>query len=334
MKSPDTFCRETWNTKIAQYPAKTAYHTYEWLTFVEKSQNVERAIYEIIQNNRIVGVLPGFVIKKGPIRIFGSPFPGWTTPYLGPLLEKGVSQELFFQQFKRLMGKEGYHYAELSNRSLDPEIARQQGFVTEEGVTYIASIKSSPEEILASYSQSPRYYARRAMRNPDLSVETTTSDNFLDHYYALLEEVFEKSNMRPTYSKERVRLLIKELLPSGNLILTWVKYKGAVAACYIDIIYGDWLHSFGCVSARDYLEFYPNELARFHVMCTARERGALYYDMTGGGTYKARFGAEKIGVHRLVYSRFGLYKARNIARKMVQIKNKVQLQLDRYSKTD
>jgi len=126
--------KDEWNALISNYKSKTIYHTYEWLEFIEESQGLKKAIYEIIMDNEVKGYLVGFRIKKGPINIFGSPFPGWTTPYMGPLINDDVSQRIFFEEFRNLMKREGYHYAELSNSQLDIELARSQNFIIETGI--------------------------------------------------------------------------------------------------------------------------------------------------------------------------------------------------------
>ena len=322
------FREDEWNSRIARYPSKTVYHTSEWLAFIEESQGLEKVIYEIVMDEQVVGYLPGFIIKKGPIKIFGSPFPGWTTPYMGPLIDKTVPQQLFFKEFKKLMKKEGYHYAEIGNSILDIEIAKKENFIIGEGVTYIAEVKSSPEEILSCYNKTTRNCVRKAIKN-GLVVETTTDVSFTDYYYAQLQEVFSKHKMKPTYSKDRVRLLIKKLLPSNKIMLTWVKYQDKVIASYIDVIDGLWMHSFGCVSAQENLKLCPNELARFHVMCRAAEKGVKHYDMTGGGTYKAKFGSKRTTTHTIIYSRYGLFHARNLAKKLIKLRNKIQCKLGR-----
>ncbi|GLI51892.1 hypothetical protein TSYNTROOL_19780 [Tepidanaerobacter syntrophicus] len=140
--------KEDWNNKISKFKNKTIYHTYEWLEFIEESQGLEKILYEITINEKVEGYLPGFIIKKGPIKIFGSPFPGWTTPYMGPLINENISQELLFSEIKKLMNKEDYHYAEFCNRSLDIGEAKKQKFIIEKGTTYISEVKSTPEEIL------------------------------------------------------------------------------------------------------------------------------------------------------------------------------------------
>lgn len=325
-KVSDPVIKDEWNNKISQYSSKTIYHSYEWLEFIKVSQGLELVIYEICEKDRIIGYLPGFTIKKGPIKIFGSPFPGWTTPYMGPLINKDVSQDVFLSEFKKLMVKEGYHYAELSNRMLDGNVAKKQNFKINTGITYIADIKSTPEEILSNFKKSTRKHVRKTLKS-DLIVEVTKSQDFITYYYDMLEEVFKKSNMKPTYSKQRVKQLIEILLPNNKILLTWVKYKNNIIACRIDMIDGTWMNSFGSASYGKYLRLNPNELARYYIMCQAAQKGAKYYDMTGGGTYKSKFGGEEITTYRIIYDRFNLYKLRNLAKKLIKLKNKTGLKI-------
>ena len=318
-----------WNFRIGKYDSKTIYHTNEWLEFIAESQGLSKVVYEIFLDKEVVGYLPGFIIKKGLIKIFGSPFPGWTTPYMGPLINKTVPQELLFKQIKKLMQKEGYVYAEFCNRVLDVEIAEKVGFVLEKNITYISEIMHEPEAILASYSRSARKSVRRAIRN-GLVVETTTNiEKFIEIYYLQLQEVFLKSNMLPTYSKERVKLLIKKLLPSNKILLTWVKFNEKVIACRIDMIEGVWMNSFGSSSSREFLKLNPNELARYHVMCIGAERGIKHYDMSGGGKYKSKFGSERIINHKIIYDRFHLYGIRNMAKEIIRLKNKIVCKINK-----
>ena len=325
-KLQNDITKDEWNNIISNYESKTLYHTYEWLEFIEEIQGLKKEIYEIVDDNEIVGYLPGFRIKKGPVNIFGSPFPGWTTPYMGPIINNNVSQELFFKEFKNLMKREGYHYAELSNRKLDIDLAKKENFIITEGTTYIAEVKPNPEEILSSYSKSTRKNVRRAIKN-NLIVETTKDDSFVDSYYTHLEQVFLKSNMKPTYPKKRAKLLIDKLLPENKIILTWVKFEDKVIANRIDLIDGLWMHAFSTTSNQSYLKLKPNELARFHAMCVAADRGVRHYDMTGGGTYKRMFNSEEITTYRIIYGRFGLYKARNLAKTLIKLKNKLETKL-------
>lgn len=201
--------------------------------------------------------------------------------------------------------------------------ATENGFVVESAHTYIARLGSTPDEIEAGFSKSTRKRLRRAMRN-ELIVESTTDIIFINAYYSQLCEVFEKSNMRPTYPKQRVEALWQTLMPTGRLIATWVLYEGQPIATRLDFGAGIWMHSFGSASRREFLGLYPNELARYRAMCAGVEKGFKYYDMSGGGTYKAQFGAEKVTANKLIYDPYGLNYAKRIARRLARSRFKLK----------
>ena len=327
-----TITKDEWNDIVWQYKNKTIYHTYEWLEFIEESQNLKKIIFEIKYDGKVVGYLPGFPIKKGPIKIFGSRFAGWMTPYMGPLMNDDFPQDVFFKEFKKLMKKEGFHYAELNNRFLDIEIARKEKYLIIEGITFNASIKETPEEIQASYKRATKKRVRQALKDENLLVEQTKDMDFVEQNYRMLNDVFTKSKMKPTYPKSRVEILLNKFLDSDYLWFTWVKLDDKVIASRIDLIYDYWLYSFNSSSDLDFLKYSPNELARYSIMCYAAERGANRYEMVGGGEYKANFGGVKMPVYTIVYDRYGLYKAKNIARKLVKFKNKLRFKINSFLK--
>lgn len=51
-------------------------------------------------------------------------------------------------------------------------------------------------------------------------------------------------------------------------------------------------------------------------MCEASKLGLRYYDMSGGGAYKAKFGADVVSINRLIFSRFGLNKIKKTIKKL------------------
>src|SRR5690554_6794796 len=156
--------KDKWNVLIEDYPLKTIYHQWEWLEFIRKSQKLNLIIYEIIDDDLIVGYFPGFLVFKGPLKILASPIPGWTTPYLGPLLDKDFPQERFFSEFKNLMRKEKYHFAEITNINLDGEAARNSGLIVSERITYVSEIAPTSEQILNKFRKSTKFAVRKIIR--------------------------------------------------------------------------------------------------------------------------------------------------------------------------
>lgn len=313
---------DNWNETVDQFSTFRIYHSYQWLNFIEQTQKVEKIVYRIFDKEDIIGYFPGFIIKKGFIKIFSSPFEGWTTPYMGPLINDNIDQNKLLQAIYKVLRKDKFHFAQFTHPDINIELANKNGFLTEKSETYIAPLGSTPQEIKKNFSKSTRKCVRRAYNN-GLIVTSTTDSKFIDFYYEQLCQVFAKSNMRPTYPKSRVELLWNNLMPTGKLIATWVIYEGQVIATRVDFYGGEWLHSFGSASNQEFLKLNPNELARYHVMCIGAEKGLKHYDMSGGGIYKGKFGAQKTTINKIVYSLYGLQHVKRFTRYLITLKFKL-----------
>jgi CelD/BcsL family acetyltransferase involved in cellulose biosynthesis len=290
-----------WNQAIAKFDIKHFYHHGEWLDFIEQTQSVRRRIYAIHAGTTILGYLPGFVLKRGPVRIFGSPLPGWTTDYMGPVLQRGVEMEGLLTAIMSALRRDHIHHAELCHNSLDWKPRDGVGYEQAFRTTYIAPIPYDEDVMLSTFSKSTRKAIRRALE-AGITVKSSEDEAFIDIYYDQLREVFEKSGSEPTYPKERVRALWKNIMPTGRMLNTMVMKGSHCIATRIDFFGEGCLHSFGSASYRDYLKDYPNEIARYHAMTEAMKRGLTKYDMSGDGTYKAKFNAERVKVPVIISS--------------------------------
>lgn len=306
---------------ISGFPNYNIYHSLEWSHFIEQTQDAKKLIYHITENDETVAFLPGFIIRKGPIKVFASPFEGWNTPYMGPLLRECVKVNNFLMSVRSRLKKDKFHYAQFTLSNIDQNLIRACGFQILEGNTYIARIADDPETVLSGYSKSTRKHVRRAINN-GLAVEFTKDKSFIDIYYEQLCQVFDKSNMRPTYPKAKVEALWDCLMPSEKLLATQVSYDNAIIATRLDFFDGVYMHSFGSASEQNYLHLNPNELARYHVMSFAADNGIKYYDMTGGGSYKEKFGGEKTTITTVVYDPYGLLWFKEVAKKVYRLKFK------------
>ena len=72
-------------------PERMIYHTDAWLRFLETSQGatpVRAALAD--EGGRVCGEVTGLVSSVLGAKVFGSPLPGWTTMYMGFVLDPGV----------------------------------------------------------------------------------------------------------------------------------------------------------------------------------------------------------------------------------------------------
>jgi len=288
----------------------TVYHTPEWLDFLDEFALGECEILGIYRDETLVGMLPGRKTKLGPLRLFGSPMPGWCTSYLGPVWREPVAAGEFQPAFVEFMRRERYHHVEILAHDYPMEASH--GWTAESSHTIVAGLYSEPEAMLKSFGKSCRKDIHRAER-AGVRVAFTDEERFIDIYYGQLEEVFNKQRRHPTYPIGRVRALWKHLKPTHRLLTSWAMIDDRVIATRIDMIGNGMLHSFGSASRQDSLRFYPNEILRFHVMSWAGQNGMREFDMSGRGDYKQKFNAVPRATVRLMYSARWLQMARNIA---------------------
>jgi len=302
------------------------FHTPEWLRFLDEAQPGRSVLLALQRGTEVVGLLPGREQKIGPIRIFASPFPGWTTPYMGPILQQGVSPLAFFSALEAYLTAHGFHHCELV--SSNPDFQVHQGWSVERMMTFVAPLASDPEALKAGYTKSCRKTIRQA-QNKGVLVEFTDDPAFIDIYYQQLHEVFAKRKMLPTYPKSRIEALWKHLKASNRLLTTWAKVDGRVIATRIDMVGNGVLHSFGSASDQTMLHCFPNEILRHHVMAWAGQHGCTHYDLCGGGYYKHKFNALPQVSFRLIHSSLWLRWGRSAMRRFVYLKNALAFVLGR-----
>ncbi len=308
---------EAWDAAVVRFDLWHLFHTAAWLDFVEQTQPVTRLSYGIYEGEELVGYLPGFVLKKGPVRIFGSPFPGWTTAYLGPAVNREVDPRALFTAIAKALRRDGFAHAEIRCHLLDSRAAGEVGFRLCRNETQIAELAAGPEEILESFTKEGRRNVRSALRK-GLRAEVTTDPGFVDRYYDQLEAVFAKHGLPPTYPRSRVEKLWELLMPTGRMICLQVMQDDRCLATGIDLVGHGWLHSFGSAAVQDpqALKLYPNELRRYQGMIEGAARGLQHYDLTGVRAYKRKFGAKIVDVPVLMRSTPLLRAGREIFRGM------------------
>ena len=84
--------------------------------------------------------------------------------------------------------------------------------------SYRTDLTRSEEELFNSMESSCRRCIRKANKS-GLKLEEAHDLAFADEYYEQLKDVFAKQSLVPTYSVERVRALVRNVEPGGNILL-------------------------------------------------------------------------------------------------------------------
>jgi hypothetical protein len=317
--------------KLEKFYDHTIFQTIQWLQFVSLTQNAEPVIAIIKDGNRTVGRFTGLMMKKYPCRILGSPFPGWTTSYMGFNLEASVSrvdalhalEDFAFRDLKCV------HF-EVMDRRLsvkEVQIAKYKyGIMTGCEI----DLKKSEEKLFMDMTPACRRCIRKAEKS-GVQIEMVKDLSFVDDYYAQLQDVFAKQKLVPTYGKERVQTLIEHLLPIEHLLLVRaISSEGTVIATGIFPAINDTMYFWGGANWRSYQILRPNEAIQWFAMCYWKQRGIAKYDMMGNGEYKRKYGGYEIAVPWVRKSKYRIFEQlRNGAKSIFAFKQRL-LGLNRY----
>jgi hypothetical protein len=300
--------------RLDAFEDRVVFQTREWLSFLAESQRGVPIVVEILDGRALAGYFSGVLVRKLGVRILGSSFPGWTTPYIGFNLVPECSRARVLPAFVRWAFRElGCHHVEISDRSFAPDDGPLFDRTAYE--TYKSDLTKSEDTLFAGMESACRRCIRKAEKG-GVTIEEATDLAFADEYYEQLKDVFAKQGKVPTYSAERVRLLLKHLLPTGRLLA--IRARNPEGRCIATGIYpglNDTAFFWGNASWRTEQHWRPNEYLHWHAMRYWKARGVALFDWGGGGTYKEKYGVEPYVVPWFCKSRFRLLSAaRNGAR--------------------
>lgn len=289
---------------IAAWPDRMIYHSEEWLRFVAETQDATPVCAELRDGRSAVGRVCGLVFSRCGIRMFGSPFVGWTTIYMGFNLRPEIPRWMALEALEGFVFRElGCLHFEIVDRYLSEDDGRrlglQHGFVE----SYETDLTSSEDEIFRSMESACRRCIRKAEKS-GVTIEEARDEAFAGEYYEQLRDVFAKQGLVPSYGLDRVQALIRHLLPTGRLLL--LRARDPDGKCIATGIYPGMnrvAQFWGNASFRSGQHWRPNEALNWYAMRYWKRRGAEVFDWGGGGTYKEKYGCPRILVPRFYKSR-------------------------------
>jgi hypothetical protein len=300
------------------------FQTQGWIRFVSECQKATPVLAELRDGGEVVGYFTGLTFTKFGVKILGSSFPGWTTPYMGFNLIEGASRAAALAALEvTAWDTLKCLHVEVSDPHFLPEDGRSLGFTADDYTSYRTDLTKSEDEIFNQMDSACRRCVRKAEKS-GVVIEEASDLAFADEYFTQLQEVFAKQGLVPTYTVERVRSLIKHLLPTGNLLL--VRARDAEGKCIATGIFPGFnkiAEFWGNASFRSSQILRPNEYIQWYVMRYWKRRGIAIYDWGGGGTYKEKYGCVPHSVPWFTKSRYPMVsKFRNEAKKMFERKQR------------
>ena len=312
-----------WNL-LDGFQDRTVFQTRPWLEFIQEAQGATPILAEVCDGNDVVGYFSGLTFSKFGMKVLGSSFPGWTTPYVGFNLKAGVSRRAALEALEKFAWDElKVLHLEVSDPHFTFEDGEGLGFTAEYYGSYRTDLTRSEDDIFNGMDSACRRCIRKAEKS-GLKIEEAHDAAFADEYYEQLKDVFAKQGLVPTYTVERVRSLVKHVEPSGHVLLLRARDpEGRCIASGIFPGFNQIAEFWGNASFRQYQGFRPNEAIHWYAMRYWKKRGVAIYDWGGEGSYKEKYGCVAHRVPWFTKSRYKMIGAlRNEAKNMFARKQK------------
>src|SRR5215469_10958241 len=130
--------------QLDEFADRTVFQTREWIRFVAETQNATPLLAELSEGGRIVGYFTGLIFSRFGIRVLGSSFPGWTTPYMGFNLRPGISRTAALAAVEKLAWNTlRCLHMEVSDPYFTDEDGKELGFSRDYYVSYRTDLSKS-----------------------------------------------------------------------------------------------------------------------------------------------------------------------------------------------
>jgi len=304
--------------RLDSFADRTVFQTRDWVRFVADTQNATPVLAQLSDSGKAVGYFTGLTFTRLGIKVLGSSFPGWTTPYMGFNLAPGASRADAMAALERTAWNDlKCLHMEVSDPHFTPEAGEALGFKTSYYTSYRTDLTKSEEDLFQAMESACRRCVRKAEKS-GVTIEEAHDPAFADEYYEQLKDVFSKQGLVPTYDAERVRALVRHMGPTGNVLL--LRARDAEGKCIATGIFPGFnkiSEFWGNASFRSYQNLRPNELIHWYAMRYWKKRGAEVHDWGGEGTYKEKYGCVSHRVPWFIKSRYEFVgKLRDTAKKM------------------
>jgi len=296
-----------WERTLSGFPDRIVHQSPAYLSFLAEAQQGEPVLAALKAGEEILGYFTGVIVRKFGFKILGSPFRGWSTPYMGFNLLPQVPRRAAVEALADYAFKElGCLHVEVTDSHLSLEDVCGLGFEHEVHATMVNDLTQSEEALLNNMNSYRRRDIRRAQKH-GVVIEEARGEGFAEEFAAQFKDVFAKQGMVPHFGAERVRALIKHLAPTGALLLLRARAPGG--QCIATGIYlGLEPAAFYWAGAswRQYQNLHPNELLQWQAMRYWKARGMKTYNLAGTMDFKRRFGGRETSTLMICKSKYRL----------------------------
>ncbi|MFH7320748.1 lipid II:glycine glycyltransferase FemX [Desulfurivibrio sp. D14AmB] len=296
-------CSAEWDALLGAFPDYTIFHTSAWLATIQAAYGVRPVCVKAERGGRCVAIWPYLEQRKGPFRIIGSPLPGWSTAYMGPLIAEDVEvQELLGAFLEHRLFK---RYAYFACRTLihrhDVDLTPFGFELVRKFETYWTDLSRTEEDLWAALESRCRNSIRKAEKT-GAEIRLESDAGFLEDFWRMSEETFAKSQIQPTYTREFCQQVWERLTPARHLHALSAFVDGKRAATLILPFNSHTMYYWGGATFQEFRNIPVSNLLIWRSILDAKAMGLKRYDFIssdgGPGRFKKSFGPQAVDLAR------------------------------------
>jgi len=304
-----------WDGLVRAFADHTIFHMRTWLEIIHAAHGVTPVLAQAHEGEQCVAVWPFLEMRKGPFRVIGSPLPGWSTAYMGPLLAADADIPATLAAFfnDRIFRRFAYFACRTMVHRHAVDLAPLGFDLLKDFETYWIDLAQSEETLWSNLKSECRSRIRKAEKE-GVEVRRETDEAFVDDFWKMSLETFAKSNIQPTHTREFCVALWRRLgmandqsrmdarhSPAGLHVLS--AFIGGRRAATLMLPHdAHTMYYWGGASYQEFREIPVNNLLHWQAIKDARAMGLRRYDFVssegGPGRFKKTFGPQPVLVAR------------------------------------
>jgi hypothetical protein len=298
----------SWDDSVSVLETGFFSHGSAWLSLLAETFGAELLRFRLVEGDRLVGLFPAFLMKKGPFRLLASPPAGSETEFLGPAAGAAFDAAAFLEALDRWSETHAVHQVEIGNPCLEGELRGRPDWEMLEWKARVVPLSPDPRIMWTGISGKGRNRLTKA-RKSGLTVEDTDDPGFPDEHFRQLVEVYAGQGLKPPFPREFYRRMFRRMKAAGALYAVRVRDEGVCLASGLFPHDRRTVYSVSTASYRAGRALCPNEYLHWGVMEMAGAAGLVRYNLGdnyrtpgSGGRFKDKFGGEIVSVRRFVKS--------------------------------
>lgn len=290
---------DQWNRVLSNFEQHTVFHRRQWLEVLIAVHGLKPVLVTAERGGDVIAAWPSLWLRKGPLRVVGSPLPGWSTAYMGPLLagQTDVRDALDAMLSSRWLKRHAFFACKVLDDEQTIDLTSLGFTATMDFETYLVDLSLDEDQLWSNMKGECRTRVRKARKLGVEIVEETTQE-FADDYWAMCEETFANSGIQPTHNRQFAFEMWDRLHPAGQLLVLSANIEGSRIATLV-LPYDDHtMYYWGGASFLQHRSVPAHNLLHWEAMCRAKSMGLRHYDFVstcgGPGRFKRTFGGDAV----------------------------------------